>query len=259
MSVSFLDEKGEAPQADYFGSYTKLAKVLPLLSSHIEGRPMKVNVICKKLADAQELRNLYSAKETLDITVLVSEALFDKLSLMYPEEVKRMSKYGLLEKLIQDRKMRFARGCISVLYNAVDNKSKDGFIAALDTLQGAYNILHEITRADIAEFFYVQDVIFPRQVLTAFLLMKRNRWKLYKMCEKSYPASLIYYAMRDNLDKIITTKGKYYETGQRDYLSALIPANNIARMKLMFTHKIKDPYVLLKLYEGGIDLNDSCE
>lgn len=258
MPVSFLDEKSEAPKADYVGSYTRLSKVLPLLSNHIDGRRMKVNIVCKKLADAQEIRNLYSGKDALDITVLVSETLFDRLALMYPEEVKRLSKYGMLEKLIEERRMLFARGCISVLYNAIDNKTKDGFNQALDKLQSAYHGMHEINRKDIAEFFYIQDVVFPRQVLVAFLLMKRNRWKLYKICEKSYPASLIYYAMRDNLDKIISAKGKYYDTGQRDYLSERVPAGNIARMKLIFSSKLKDPFILLKMYEGGIDLHDSC-
>ena len=258
MPVSFLDEKSEAPKADYVGSYTKLSKVLPLLSYHIEGRRMKVNIICKKLADAQEIRNLYSGKDNLDITVLVSETLFDRLALLYPEEVKRLSKYGLLEKLIEERRMLFARGCISVLYNAIDNKSKDGFIDALDKLQSKHSTIHEINKEDIAEFFYVQDVVFPRQVLVAFLLLKRNRWKLFKVCEKSYPSSLIYYAMRENLDKIISAKGKYYDTGQRDYLSERVPARNLARMKLVFSNKIKDPYILLKIYEGGLDLHDSC-
>ena len=259
MPVSFLDEKGEAPQSDYFGNFLKLNKVLPFLSYHIEGRPMRVNITCKRLVEAQELRRLYSAKEDLDITVLVSENMFDKLSLLYPEEVKRLSKFDMLQDMIESRKMRFANKCISVLYNAIDDKTKDGFSKALDKLQCNFEPFHEISKSDIGQFFYVQDVVFPRQVLVAFLTMRRNRWTLLKLCEKSYPSSLVYYAMRENLDKIIETKGKYYETGQKDYLSAIIPANNIARMRMMFGLKVTDPYILLKLYEGGITLYDSCE
>lgn len=259
MPVYFLSEKEEAPRSDYFGSYTKLSKILPTLTYHIEGRPFRVVMSCNKLADAQAIRKEFGSKDNLEITVLVAQNLFEKLSLQYPTEVRKNSRWDLLEELISERRMLFDKGCVRVLYNAVDSKNKDGFEQALIKLQEAYPGSHVITREDIAKYYYVQDVVFPREVLIEFLLRKRSRWKMYRLCKKAYPASLIFYAMRENLDKIISMKGKYYETGKRDYLSTQIPASNIARMKSMFLMGIKDPFIILKLYEGGIQIYDSCQ
>lgn len=219
---------------------------------------MTVTVMCKRLADAQALKSAYSTREDLDIYVLVSEALFEKLSLMYPGEVKKITKWGLFMSMVESRKIHFAKKCAGVLYSAIDDKSYEGFSKALDLLQSKFSIHHEVTKNDIATLFYVQDVVYPRQVVIAFLTMRRDRWRLFKQCEAYYPTSLVYYAMRDNLDKILEAKGKYYATGVKDYLSSKIPAGNIARMKEIFLMPIKDPYVLLNYYEKGGVPSDSC-
>lgn len=258
MPVSYLSEKSELPKSDYYGSYVAMSRVLPVLSYNIQGRPMIVTVTCKRLSDAQELKRSYGTKDDVEIFVLVSEALFEKLSLLYPAEVKKITKWDVFMSMVEDRRLHFEKRCASILYNAIDNKSREGFEQALNLLQSKFTPYHKITKDDIAKLFYVQDVVFPRQVLIAFLTLRRDRWRLLKQCEMNFPSSLVYYAMRENLDKLIESKGKYYETGRKDYLSAQISANNLAAMKQVFLSPIRDPYVILNFYEKGGVRSDSC-
>lgn len=257
MSVYFLSEKSEVMPADYTSSYAKLGSVLPSLSYHIEGRPMRVNLTCTRLADAQELRKTYTSRDDLDIRVIVSENLFSKLVNLYPRDVKILSKWDVFQKAVEEYQVLFARGCMRVLFNAVDDKTSKGYRDAVLLLKQSFPAHHEVTVNDIAKYFYVQDAVFPRQVLIAFLQKRRERWALLKKCESFYPSTQVYYAMRDNLEKLIEAKGQLYKTGKRSYPTSHISANNLAMMKSVFLLPIKDPYVLMKFYEGGFT-NDSC-
>lgn len=256
--VTFLSDKGEKVKSDYYIAYPKIAKILPTLSYHIEGRPMVVSVICTKIAEVDEIRQVYSTREDLNIYAIVPEGLFARLKTLYPTEVRELSKWDLLLSIVEEAKLLFDKGCIGVLYNAVDEKTAEGFQYAVNVLKNNYSQFHAITAEDIAKFFYVQDAVFPRQVLLAFLQKKKNRWVLLKRCESFYPKSMVYYAMRDNLDKLIESKGNLYTKGVNDKKTNYIDARNLAMMKRVFLTSIKDPFVLLKFYEGGIMTNDSC-
>lgn len=218
---------------------------------------MRLNLTCNRIADAQELRRMYSSREDLDIRVVTSESLFAKLTAMYPNEVKVLSKWDMFERAVEEYQVRFARGCMRVLFNAVDDKTFQGYRDAVLLLKQKFPAYYEITAEDIAKYFYVQDAVFPRQVLIAFLQGRRERWVLLKKCESFYPSSMVYYAMRENLEKLIEAKGQLYKTGKGNYLTGQIHAHNLAMMKSVFLLPIKDPYVLMKFYEGGFT-NDSC-
>ena len=256
--VTILSDKGEKVKSDYYVAYAKIAKVLPALSYNIEGRPMTLAIICNKLVEIDELRTNYNNREDLSIYAIVPEGLFLRLKTLYPTEVRELSKWDLLLSIVEESKLLFAKGCIGVLYNAVDEKTEEGFQHAVDILKNNYSQYHAITAEDISKFFYVQDAVFPRQVLLAFLQKRRTRWTLLKKCESFYPRSMIYYAMRENLDKLIESKGNLYTKGVNDKKTSFIHARNLSMMKRVFLLPIKDPFILLKLYEGGFVSNDNC-
>lgn len=259
MAACFVDASTERNliKYDYCDNYKKLKGIIPTLGYTIRGVPTKVVVKTRRLDEAIQAYKEYATLETVNVSISVSHEVYQQLAMSLPSAVEELSPYRVLCKCIEDRGLLFDKGCISILYNALDDHTFEGFEEALAKLSEGYKQGMLIDKKYISRLFYVQDVVYPRQVMIAFLTLRRNRWRLLRMCLQSFPNDMVYFTIRKNVETFLTSKAKYLTTGQATAYVKIMPAKNLALLYKLFclNNSCKDVKILLNLYEGGLATN----
>lgn len=199
----------------------------------------------------------------VNIYVIMDEEVISYIVAVRPDTNvgKDRSPYIVLQELIQGRGILFDKYQISRLYSAVGHEVSD-MVEALDEIQSEYPKGTLITKERLDKLFLIEDIVYPRNVLVAFLKMDRNRYKLLSMCEKSMDANVIVGATVKQIKNLVAEKAKYFVTGECSHTVKVVNTQNLLLLyKIFITERggINDPFTLYKLYEGGVSALDVRE
>lgn len=196
----------------------------------------------------------------LTIYIETSDTIIDYISLRSPDVslLTDKSNYETFCDLISEYGILFAKGCIRILYFAIEHDYVS-MREALELLESTYPDAVEITEKEISSLFVVDNLVYPRTVCIMYLRLDRGRASNLKKCVEHFGNDLVLYSIRKNVKTFFEEKLKYMRTGKGSGLIKTIPTDNIVRLYYAMNcgrGKFKDITTILKLYEEGVTIND---
>lgn len=200
---------------------------------------------------------------TLVIYVEVNEVLLNYILLQKPELslLESKSNFEVFKELVSKYNILFKQHCIKTMYFAIGHSYAE-MDEALQLLKQQFPDVREIGDNEISQLFVIDNLIYPRNVLIAYLRMMPGRKTQLEKCINHFGNDMVMYAMRKNIRKLLEEKTKYLKTGQGSGLMKLLPVNNIVQMAnvLDFTRgQFMDIRTLMTLYESGGSINDTLQ
>lgn len=215
-----------------------------------------VGIKCNSIDGYFSFQKVASRYKAVTIYIIMDEEIINYVVAMRPETNvgEEKSPYTLLLELIQERGLLFDKYQISRLYSAIGHEVSD-MVEALDRIQSEYPKGTLIDKERLNKLFIIEDIVYPRSVLIAFLRMDKNRYRMLAACEKSMGSGIVVGATAKQIKNLIAEKAKYFMTGEcRNVIKKINTQNLLLLYKIFITERggINDPFTLYKLYESGV-------
>ena len=167
------------------------------------------------------------------------------------------TEYQNFMELIEKHEILFAKGVADVLYKSIDHdyEEMDSILLRVKTEFGG----QEVKERDLESLVVLNKIVYPRQVLMAYLNM--DRWRLQKLrrCVSQLGNDVVFWSIRKSIKKLVESKVKYLKTGMNDSGIKYVNYDNLLFMYRTFltgTGNFKDVEMLMRLYEKGVTVND---
>lgn len=199
----------------------------------------------------------------IKVWIEVSASTYDYIMLYNPTVsfLGSESSYDMYKRLVKKYNLLFDSDSIKVLYYNTPHTYED-LDEALQLIKQTYPNAGIITTDLIRQLFIIDDAVYPYQVLTMFLLMKRWRWARFEKCYERFGNDLMYYSVRKQARKICNNKLTYLKTGNGQDFIKKIPILNVIRLLNIFDYsenKLRDIRTVFCMYEKGAILDDTME
>lgn len=255
-------KKTALPEFDFvFKTMDEFKDVVKTLTYSLTG-PYKIKLKDIAKEDIIELIKSKGLYEHLDIYIEVHESLMKYIKGYYPNAptIESISYKEIFEKLISKYGLLLESGGLKYLFKVIekDYDAMEEFISKLKIEYGD----KPVTLKALKENYVLDDLTYPRTVLISYLRMELWRSSKLKKSLKQFGNDLVLYSMRKNIRKILEDKINYLTTGEGLEYIKHIPVNNIILMMNALDYSrgsFKDIYLILKLYEKGITINDIIE
>lgn len=209
--------------------------------------------------DVMQLIKDATKYQHLDIYIEVSDSVLKYVKYSYPDVsiLGSESYWDIFIDLVRRYSILLEKGGLEFLYRVLprDYDYINDFLLQLKDKFGD----KQISIAEIKSNFVIDDLTYPRTVLIAYLTMSRWRASKLKKSINDFGQDLVLYAMRKNVRKLLEEKIMYYKTGTAPKYIKDIPYQNIVCMCNVLDYGrdgFKDIFLLLKLYERGVTVND---
>ena len=201
--------------------------------------------------------------QTIVIYIEVNEVLLNYILLQKPglSLLESKSNFEVFKELVSKYNILFKPNSIKTMYFSIGHSYAE-MDEALQLVKQQFPDIQEIGDNEISQLFVVDNLIYPRNVLIAYLRMTRGRKTQLEKCINYFGNDMVLYAMRKNIRKLLDEKIKYLKTGQGSGLMKLLPISNLVQMAnvLDFTRgKFMDIRTLMALYEVGGNINDTLQ
>ena len=167
------------------------------------------------------------------------------------------TEYQNFMELIDKYEILFAKGVADILYKSIDHsyEEMDSVLLRIKTEFGT----NEVKEKDLEQLIVLNKLVYPRQVLMAYLNM--DRWRLQKLrrCVSQLGNDVVFWSIRKNIKKLVEAKVKYLNTGMNNGNIKYVNYNNLLLMYRTFltdTGYFNDVEMLMRLYEKGVTVYD---
>lgn len=249
----------ELPEFMYsFGKFEDFYQVAKVLEVPVIGN-YNIRIKSDSYNDIIEFIRQSDSYNTLIVYIEISESLLNYISLQLPNVslLSSQSNYEVFTELITKYKILFNKGCIRLMYSAIEHTYTE-MSEALELLQKTYPN-QTITEKELSELFVVDNIIYPRNVCIMYLRLDRWRESKLRKCVEYFGNDLVFYSIRKNVNQFLKDKTKYLKTGKGSGIIKMLPTNNIVRMFYAVNsgrRGFKDIVTIMKLYEKGLVIND---
>ena len=247
------------PDADYsFKQFPDFYEVAKYLDVPIFG---KYTVIVKT-EDVKQIIDFISREEEYAefiVYIYTSQSVIDYVSLRRPDLKTDDSKseFETFKELIRKHGIYFAKGVDDLLYKSIehDHEEMDSVLLMIKT--ECPNM--EITEKILESLVNVNKLVYPRQVIMAYLRM--DRWRLQKLrkCVSQMGNDIVFWSMRKTLKKMIENKARYLTSGINTAGAKYINHTNLVLMYrtiVLGSGYLHDVELLMRLYEQGETVYD---
>ncbi len=242
-----------------FKDFTKFHEVMDLVTYPISGRYV-VRVDSDEVVEIMKFIESAGQYEMFDTYIFAPAATVEyiaqrKTDVALQETVKMIdvfrnliSKYGLL----------FGKGVVYTLYNSVVHEPAE-MEEALGLLLQEYGQNTVITEQMVAKHFLVNKLVYPRDVLNAFIWGDRWRWSKLEKCVAAMGNAVVKGAIVNNLKSIVKGKNSFFTTGKCSKYIRSLDTELVMRLYCVFVtgaSRFQDVYILFWLYERGLTIYD---
>ena len=197
------------------------------------------------------------------IYIEVSDTLLEYISLRKPHinVLDSQSNFELYQELISKYGILFEKNVHRILYYSIGHTYSD-MDDALSLIK--FNYPNKVvTKDDISKLFVVDDTVYPRNVLLAYLRLDFGRQHKLKKCIDTFGNDMVFYSMRKTSRKLLEEKIKFLKSGSANKVITNLNVNNLIRMLNVLDYNNKngfrDVYTLMSLYEKGETINDTLQ
>lgn len=256
-------EKKKLPMQQYDYIFDSLVNFYPIgniLTVPLTGR---YNIAIKedKVEKIKEFIAMEDNYHSLMIDLICPSSVVDYLTMRNTTMAikDKQSPYETFIALISDKAMLFDdKRTISLLYNSISHEYND-MNDILNALISEYGEKTELTKAMVSKKVLLTDIVYPRQVLMAYLEMDRYREFKLRKCIECMGNDVVLGAMIKNIKALIKEKQNYFKTGKQNWQAQRVDTRNLLLLYRIFVierNRLNDVVLLLDFYERGI-VNDS--
>lgn len=242
-----------------FKGFEKFHEIMDLVTYPISGRYI-VRVDSDEVAEIMKFVDSASQYEMFDTYIFAPAAAVEyvaqrRTDVALQENTKMIdvfrgliSKYGLL----------FGKGVVYTLYNSIAHEPAE-MEEALGLLLQEYGRDAVITEQMVAKHFLVNKLVYPRDVLNAFIWHDRWRWSKLEKCVAVMGNAIVKGAIVNNLKSIIKEKNVFFTTGKCSKYIRSLDTELVMRLYCAFVtdaRQFQDVYILFWLYERGLNVYD---
>ena len=252
-------DKSKITRCDYtLKSMEEFYDIIRVLTHKLTG-PYTVCVKTNKYDEVEQFIKMSDNYKHLIVYIEVTPETLEYLQARQPNASLLSSEniYETWTELIQRYNLILDKGCIKNLFFSIKH-DYDTMSEVVLELKNAYG--NQVVNMDmIKKVISIDDLVYPRSVLIAFLRLERSRNKKLRLCLNNFNSSLVYNSMKKNCLKLLEQKHAYYKTGKGSDLIKTIPYDNLLKMHYAFVtnpRSFNDAELLLKMYERGEYIND---
>lgn len=238
---------------DNFKSFYELADCITVpLSGKFE-----LLIYCNSYKQALEFIDRENEFECFNVTiVLPDKQAISNIALAKPSARigKGISMFEVFKQEIENRHLVIDKRAVSKLYASIGS-SLEEMEEGLSILENTYGRFKLINLNDISKVITLKDLVYPRQVMVAYLTMHKYRKSKLNQAIESFGEDIVFYAIRKNIQKIMEERYQYLRTSIGSDLIKGISTKNINLMYYLFYVRYRDFPVnvrmILHLYENG--------
>lgn len=245
---------------DYmFRDFMKFYEVADLITYPLSGR-YTIRVDSDSVKDILDFIMNEERYRVLDVHIYAPQPVVDyicqrRADINYRDSVKPID---VFKELASERRLLFGKGTLYTLYGSIRHETEE-MAAALDLLVQEYGGECEITEEMLEKHFLVNKLIYPRDVVNAFLWGDRWRWNKLEKCVAALGNAVVKGAVVNNLKKLLKEKNAFFQTGRCSNYIRSLDTENIMKLYTVFVCNscgFQDVYILFKLYERGLSIYD---
>lgn len=244
---------------DYtFKDFKTFYTVADQVTYPLKGR-YKIKVDTENVKEINEFIKNEAQYSTLDTYLYVPEATAEYIT-QFNTKVNIMQSQRMIDvfmEMVSERNMLFEKGAVYALYNSIPHNTED-MEAALNLIMEAANG-QIISERLLSKYFVLNNTVYPKSVLTAFIYMDRYRWSKLNKSVEQLGKEIVLGSMVKNIKSILKEKYEYFSTGVASpYIKSLNTANVLLLYRVLVTerHGLNDISILLGLYERGLSTHD---
>lgn len=249
-------KKVDLGQYDYvFKTFDEFYKVVKYLYVPLVG-VYQVAVITVDTASVIDFIENEADYSHLSVNILMEEQAMQAVENVKPEShfEEGINYYEVFKQMITQRGLLFDRYMIYKLYRSIDHDTIT-MMSVLDKLLEVYGTNTVLTEDKISEYYPLNDVIYPGQVLDRFLELYKYRWGLLERCQKQISNDVLVGAIVKELKKRVEAKAEYFKSGQTNKRTKEMNTRNLLIAYRVFVSErsgINDAFMLFKFYESGV-------
>lgn len=219
--------------------------------------------ICVECDNANQIAEFIQHEEeyaALMVSIFASEATIEYLS-MYDTNISvedNISYFDMFKELLSSKSILIDKKALNVLYTSIDH-SYDEMSKVVEILYEKFGSNNFIDERMLSKLFVLNKVVFPRQVLIAYL--RQDRWREVKLktCLSDMGNDIVLGALVKNIEALFNAKVTYFKTGKANNLVKSLSTSNINlmyRVLVVERKGLNDVHLLLDLYERGLSNYD---
>lgn len=254
------EKKKKSVDYDYiFKDFTSFYEIAQLVTYPLNGR-YKIRIDTDSVKDIFEFLKVSEQYEMLSITIYAAPAVVEQVSMRKPNVPVKEQVRGIdiLKGLISQKRLLLGKGVLYDLYNAIAHDTET-MAEAVELLAAEYGESTEISNSMLAKHFILNKVVYPRDVVNAFIWKSQWRWKKLGQCVALMSNAVVKGAIVNNLKKIVQEKNAFFTTGNCSRYIRSLDTESVLRMYSVFVSNncgLQDVFILFKLYERGYSVYD---
>lgn len=248
------------PEFKYsFNKFEDFYAIAELLEVPLVGN-YYINIKSDSYKEIINFINISQAYETLIIYIEVSASLLDYVCLQKPNVclIESKTNFEIFKELVSKYGILFKQYAMKTMYFAIDHDyaSMD---EALQLVVHTFPDVREIGESEISQLFVIDKLVYPRNVLIAYVRLTPGRKSQLEKCINHFGNDMVLWSMRKAIRNLLNDKIKYLKTGRGSGLMKYLPSENLIRMANALDYNrgsFMDIRTILALYEEGETIND---
>lgn len=242
-----------------FNDFKAFYEVTATLTVKFDGR-FRIGVKTEIYEDIMKFINKADSYQHLSVFIYTSAELVDYIS-MYNIGLPVQSQIApidTLKEVISRESVLLDKGVIYLLYNAIEH-DPDSIEDAVQLLLKEFGKQTLITEKMLSTVLVINKIVYPRQVLLAYLWMDRYRNSKLRKSIDYFGKDVVLGAMIKNLKSLLEEKARLYKTGIGSNLIKSISSRNLSllyQLLVLNRQGVADVEILLNMYEKGLNSYD---
>lgn len=245
---------------DYqFETFKDFYEVCGQLTYKLDGR-YSVGIVTDDVGAIKEFLGIELKYSYFLISIYTSDSVLEYIA-MYKSGVnvaENVSYFDIFKQLISEKRLLFESiKLVNLLYSSIGHTIGE-MQETLDSLLVQYGTDHVITEKDVSSIVVLTNIMYPRQVLIAYLQMDRYRKSKFRKCINDVGNDVMLGAMVKGVTQLLKDKILFYKTGEGNWITKTLDFRNIIlmyRVLVVERHRVNDCELLLELYERGLSCN----
>lgn len=258
ISIKVKEDRTPVDYDYVLSSIEDLDDIMKIIYKPILG-VYKIGLYLNDLNSIKFLLNNKARFNHLDIDMVLTEAIYKKISLAMPTLVQedRRSMWEFLIEGISKRNLLINKKVVSMMYSSI-GKSYEEIDELLDILDNAFGPFMQISEKDLSKYLVINVIVYPRTVLISYINLYRWRQTQLKKCLEDISPEIIIASMVKQIKKLHEQKIKYLDTGLGSKFIRTLNTKNLNLMYYLLVvnkpYHLNDITLLLEIYERGINV-----
>lgn len=211
----------------------KFESLIPYLYPKLKGE-WRIELVQPKIGYVRTLLDTNMVPEFVNLDIVIPKDILENLQAERPKlAIETKTVWELFKEYLANTNLYIEPKVDSMIYNRV-NHTEAALTEAVDNLYNKCKDKGSITLRDVKDNILEKQVFYANQVFKSFILLDKNRWKMYNIFEQDLGIRMAFYTLRKYIGKLLNDKEAYLEN--KDYKDRNV--KDIDAYSIAYAHKL---------------------